>query len=386
MRNGLFLTIFITFLATSCRFFDDGQPIGGFVTLKPGHFCQLGAIAISGDTIFVAGSYLAEDDPNAQIQLVHSYYAAVDTNGKLLWEKFTREPDYTRWLAIYNSQGTLYMYGKISSPLTNYVAEYYNAESNTGKLLNNYREDDTIPQLLFDCQLNAQNQFTVIISRALKGPSGACISKRNNDAVNGYTLNPNYCIEGDISCARILNDSMYMAFWGPIGTTEVVNIIKDSDSILNLAVPPLLYKYMVNDVLETAPLNYQLITTSKNEQGPCMYNLSIPDSLFGEVTCLAYWPMHGSTKALRYGNCTILAFNASDSINVTSANVVLLNPDNQVEWEYNHTGQANFLISDLKVAQNKIVVGGTYETGKEGSLMAVKILSLPNIAGCAVGN
>ncbi len=386
MRNGLFLTIVITFLATSCRFFDDGQPIEGFITLKPGHFCQLGAIAINGDTVFIAGSYLADEDPNAQIQLVHSYYAAVDTNGNLLWEKFTREPDYTRWLAIDNNQGVLYMYGKISSPLTNYVAEYYNAESSNGKLLYNYREDDTIPQLLFDCQLNAQEQFTVIISRALKGPSGTCISKRNNDAVNGYTLNPNYCIEGDISCARILNDSMYISFWGPIGITEVVNIIKDSDSILNLAVPGLCYKYMVNDVLETVPLKYQLITTSKNEQGPCMYNLSIPDSLFGEVTCLAYWPMHGSTKALRYGDCSLLAFNAADSINSTSANLVLLNPDNQVEWEYNHTGQANFLISDMKRAQNKIYLAGTYESEDEGSFMAVKIITIPNIPGCAVGN
>jgi hypothetical protein len=385
MRNGLFLTLLIIVLATSCQFFQKNSELDNFITLKPGYFCQLGAIAITGDTIFTAGSYLADDDPNGDIQLIYAYHAAIDTNGKLIWEQFMDDPDYTRWLAIANNNGLLSIYGKISSPLTTYVAEFAKAASNNGKLSSSHRENDSLPQTLLDYQLNTKAQFAVLLARALEGPSSSCISKRIDDQQSGFIFLPKYCVEGVISCARILNDSMYIVLWGPNGTTEVVNVIHDNDSVLNLAVPRLLYKYMVNDVIETTPNAYQMITTSKNEQGPCVYTLSADDS-FSQVTCLAYWPMHGSTKALKYGDCTVLAFNASDSINVTSANVVLLNSNNEEEWEYNYTGKANFLISDLKLANDKIYLAGTYEQEGEGSSMAIKILTVPGNIGCQAAN
>jgi hypothetical protein len=386
MRNGLFLILVITLLAASCHFFDDGHDIEGFITLKPGHFCQLGAIAINGDTVFVAGSYLADDDPNSEIKAVHSYLTAIKANGEVIWELNPNKPDYTRWTKVaIDNKGNIFVIGNTNSPLNKLVASLFNLNSSTGKVNDRIWVEDSLPHQMADVWITSLGQAAFLRTKELKGSGIPCINKQL-ELFDGSTIpHPDFCVNGSISCAKFVNDTLYFSAWGRPGTTDYLYFVNDKDSLKQLDNLDALHGSMVNDIASPYHNTYLLATTGKNGQGPCIHQLGDNDSIVKNI-CLNYWPMHGSTHIEMIGDCKLLAFNATDNINGNAVHLVIINSTNEIAYEETIASRVPFNLSDVAVSQSKIYLAGTLETDGKGSEIAIKIISLPPNTWCNFKN
>lgn len=383
MKNGLVIFFLLMLISQSCT--NDGNQ-DGFINLKPGHFCQLASIAISGDTIFIAGSFIPAENPDIILQPIYSYLAAVGTDGKLIWEHVNDVPDYTRWTKVaVDNQRNVFAIGTARSPIDNLVAGLVQLSSQYGIEKNSIWVEDTLPHEMTDIQVTKKNQLAFLRVKELVGHGIPCINKQVELFTGNTDYHRDFCVDGAYSCTKFINDTLYFTAGGAPTITRYLYFINDADSLKLVEIPDNLLGLMVNDVVATNVNQYLMATTVKNEQGPCLYQLSTTDS-FTVAACLNYWPMHGSTHLLPYGSCSILAFNAADETNTNKAQVVILNGQHKKVYDETVASTSNFIISDLVVNDTIIYLAGTLESSGDGSSMAVKMIPIPASIGCKVVN
>lgn len=133
---------------------------------------------------------------------------------------------------------------------------------------------------------------------------------------------------------------------------------------------------LVNNIEYQNSKHILLGTTTKNAQGPCLWK-SGTDSTW-QHTCLEYWPLHGTAQLLQYNDCTLMAFSAADTVKASASYLVMFDKDLKVIWEQEISRTEVFVIKDLAVQHDNIIVAGTIETEGKGSSMAVKVITLPS--------
>lgn len=381
MKNGLIFLFFLLVLGQSCT--DSGK-MDDYITIKPGYYCQVGGIAVSGDTIFIAGSYVPVDNPNLTLQPVYSYIGAIDTNGKLIWEHVISIPDYTRWTKIItDNHGSVFAIGKAKSPLNSLVAGLVQISSKYGIEKKGIWVEDSLPHEMADIWITSKGQLAFLRIKEMSGSSMPCINKQVEFFDGSTDYHRNFCIYGTFSCSRFINDTLYFSAWGELGVTEYLYFINDKDSLKQLNKLDGLHGMMVNDIAIKNDKEYSLATTTKNGQGPCVYNVNKEDSITQNI-CLDYWPMHGSVLMRPIGNCYILAFNAADSTDENAARVVLLDASSKVVYQEKIASTSPFIINDVAVTESSIYLAGTIETDGEGSSMAIKVIPIADSLGCKV--
>lgn len=383
MKNSLFILAFLLFLMQSCTW---DKKDGDFILLKPGEYCQIGAMAVSGDTVFIAGSYILNYNPNISIQPVQSYIAAVQQNGAIIWEHVPEPIDYTRWtqLAI-DGKGNIFAFGTTKAAFNAFVARVEKINSMYGIERKGMWVEDSLEHQLFDLRVTESGKLAYLRTKEMMGAGETCINQQVELFDGTAIYYRDFCIEGVYSCAKFINDSSYFAAWGSPAVTQHLYLISNSDLLKNLDVTKSMDGMMVNDVATSNNHPFLLATTQKNAQGPCLYQLDNSDSL-SRITCMDYWPLHGSVLMKVLNNCTVLAFNATDATKGNFVQVVILNASNEITYEETIVAPERFVLSDMAVDQSKIYLAGILETDGEGSSMAVKIISIPANVTCSVVN
>lgn len=370
MQNGSVFLLFAMLLFHSC---NQSNRQDNLILLKPGYFCKVGAIALAEGNIFIAGSFIIQDNPNTNIPLRHSFLASIDTNGKLNWQLYKEEPDYIHWDKILSTEGrTLYVVGTINSPLSSQSVIVGSATNYNPVLFSQYSIHDSLPNTIVEAHVNPNGLlgFTTLEIKPNKGVS--CL--RFNDGAD-------ICKEGALNCLKLTAEHNYLSAWGTPSQTDWLYMINNIQTTDSLAIPNTLKGLMVNDIVVDAKDNSLLATTVKNGQGPCVYYLDSNRNL-SEQLCLDYWPMHGSVLMKSIGHCTLLAFNATDGEKGNILHLTIVDSGSEIVYEHTIKTKQRFILSHIAVEDANIYVAGTLETENEGSSIAIKSIPIPEYAKC----
>lgn len=378
MKSGFFLVLVAVFWCTSCQWGKGNVTPDGFVALQPGYFCQLGAIAVVGDTIVLAGSYIPEENPNIPVQPVYSYLAAVGMDGKVYWEQTHEEADYVKWqFLVHLRNGDINAVGIEESPISGSATHIQQIDIQTGKLQLKHLITEEESPVIRDVVQNSNNE--IVLLRTVSNDSIQCSSKHTIGADYVHKSTPD-CRNGQIQEAKFTGEFPYhleylKAYGSTLMTTELF-YFNQTQIPWQIPLPKEFGHALINNINQRDLDHILFVTTTKNAQGPCLWR-SGTDSTW-QHTCLDYWPFHGTAILRQHGNYTLMAFNAGNTDKPSTAHVVLFDGALQVVWQQDITPQTEaFIIKDMAVQQNNLVVAGTLETEGKGSRMAVKIIALP---------
>lgn len=375
MKKELFFLLMSIFLHCNygCKTQNDTPDM---VKLQPGHFCQLGAIAIVGDTIFLAGSYITEENPNLAIQPVYSYLAAIHTDGSIIWEQTPKEPDYICWEHLSTTPDSIiYTIGVKESPIEGHGFTIYPINTATGQHTSLYIADKNSLSSIKD--IRGKEAGMAILRTQMDNES--CVHAQFVlEESFGLDATISYCNEGKIQLAKFANPMLdYYATFGTAQTTNKLVFVPTLDSIRQqIPLPKEMEMCLVNDLLPGPTGSVYLASTAKNAQGPCLWQINTTDSASKHI-CLSYWPFHGNTIMLAHGPNTLLAFNAANDKNDANAHIVMLNAEMEIVWEQQIDSQHPFMIKTMATDGHNIYLAGTLEMGSEGSALAIKVLPLP---------
>ena len=399
MKSGLFLLLIASILCPSCQWDKGNVTPDGFVTLQPGYFCQLEAIAVVGDTIVLAGSYIPEENPNIPVQPVYSYLAAVSKGGKVYWEQTPEEADYVKWgFLVKDSAGVLYSVGMQESPIGGKILKILEIDVSNGMVFQflNYPETERNTTLetvvrkangqLLLLKTNKKDSITEMWLQVVSKETEAVL-KLDSQGNDFQMIRPLYFPFNQVAVYGTETYSTGMVFYGNNNSSIITplpsefnyslinDLVVEIPAAKNVRTEETENDYFL-DTTSIYPPPIYLVTTTKNAQGPCLWR-SGTDSTW-QHTCLDYWPFHGTAILRQHGTYTLMAFNAGDTDKPSTANVVLFDEALQVVWQQDISPKAEaFIIKDMAVQQNNVVVGGTLETEGKGSRMAVKIIALP---------
>ncbi|CAN5333631.1 hypothetical protein BH09BAC1_BH09BAC1_08100 [soil metagenome] len=377
MKNRLFVLINIMVWLHSCHLKEPTNPTFEFITTKPGYFCQLEAVTLVGDTIVIAGSYIAKEDPNLTVQPVYSYLAAFSFSGKMIWEQTPEAADYVRWKFLLPlPTGGLNVIGIEESPTEGNFITIHPIDLKTGKSPTlHHLWEEGLP-LIKDAQFNARE---IVLLRAIPNDTLQCTTLQHINLEGGRYLLPD-CHGGQVQETAFLNPYPdYLATFGDGFSTQNMYIYTSADVPRNIPLPVGFTGHLVNNIGQLGSEHALLATTIKNTQGPCLWKSSGMDTTW-QHTCLYYWPFHGTALLRQMGHCTVMAFNAADTAKASSAYLVAFDEGLNVLWQQKIDSTEVFVIKDWVIENDKVIVAGTIQTAGQGSEMAVKIIPLPPLA------
>lgn len=374
MKNSLFFLLLFVVAVQSCT---NNANKDGFIALKPGQYCKVGSVTVIDGTIYIGGSFIKVDNPNTTAPLRQSYIASVDTSGKINWERYIDSPDYIHWeKLIASNRDILYALGTKSSPLSSQLVTLASLDHYNPELYADSTFIDTLPNVIVEAHANASGYLAFNTLELNQTTGYSCLKYKQIEPI---------CGQGTLNCLMHIGDDKYISAWGTPSKTETLYYINDTVSIDTISIPDSLDRIMVNGITTTATNNYLLATTIKNGQGPCIHQLG-GNMDFTKQLCLGYWPMHGSVIMKELGNCTVLAFNATDDVKGNYVQLVIVNSNNDVVFEETIEAQNRFVLSDITLNQANIYLAGTMEIDGEGSSMAIKTIPVPANANCISKN
>ncbi len=375
MKNGLFFLFFLLVLGQSCTNTTNKE---GFITIKPGHFCKVGSIIIVNGTIYISGSFIKTDNPDATIPLRQSYIASIDTTGKVNWQIAEEKPDYTHWdKLVSDGMANIYAVGTVNSPFSSKVATYMHLTTYSPASDEQGWIGDSKRKTLQNAYLTEKDELAFMLLSTDADSGMTCLNKQVVENWVPNAQNTSLCVNGSISATYIDRDSRYLAAWGDPMQTQAISFVNDTGAPRDVYIPSHLQGMLVNTITALYRDNYLLTTTTKNGQGPCLYQLNERDSI-EELLCLDYWPLHGSTLVKPLSKCKLVAFNATDSINGNAVHVALINHLKEVAFEQTVKTSERFILSDVAVYQSTIYLAGTLETEADGSSIAIKAIKIPS--------
>lgn len=376
MKKNFFLVFFPLFLVFSCTHQQGASHYNGIVTVKPGYFCQVEAIAVNGDIVVLAGSYIPEENPNLNIQPVFSYLVALNQQHNIVWQQTPAEADYTRWKHLEIANGQVTVSGIRESPIEGFGLVYKTLSLADGTILRQTSTNKaTLPRILattyknkFWAHLMETNQNTANLVELAIEPLNSETANRPNTNLLSYT--------GKIHFAAFTNNTLngIIATGNERETTEI-HFFELVTGVLLRALKLDLNGGTINDAA-LAPNGYTWATTAQNTQGPCLWQLQLPDTVY-HTTCLDYWPFHANTKLLPYNGYTILAFNAANDTNNVYTQVVILDGQMKTVWQKAIANPHPFIIKSMMAQGQQLYITGTLETTGQGSSIAYTAIPLP---------
>jgi len=385
MKSGFFLLFLASILGQSCQWGKGNITPDGFVTLQPGYFCQLEAIAVVGDTIVLAGSYIPEENPNIPVQPVYSYLAALGMDGRVYWEQMPETADYVKLgFLVKDDGGVLYSIGMQESPIGGQILKILEVDALNGLKTHFFDYPETKRNTTLETVVSKANGQLLVL-KTIKQDS---ITEMWLQIVSKETeakLMLGLPTEG-LQMTRLLYFPFsQVAVYGTQAYSTELVFYGNNNSSLITPLPSDFNHSLINDIvveipepknIKTGETPTYLATTIKNAQGPCLWR-SGTDSTW-QNTCLDHWPFHGTAIIRQHGNYTVMAFNAGNITKPSTAHMVLFDEALQVVWQQDISPlNEAFIIKDMAVQNNQVVVGGTLETETNGSRMAVKIIALP---------